>query len=51
MLSPKNWKHPKKNRLLRYLEEDSILPKSQYGSKEILGTKDLQAQLTRDIHT
>jgi hypothetical protein len=40
-----------KKRLLTYLEENLILPISQYGFRENLGTEDALAQLSKDIYT
>lgn len=38
-----------KKRLLTYLEENFILPKSQYGFRENLGTEDALAQVSKDL--
>lgn len=40
-----------KKRLLTYLEENLILPKSQYGFRENLGTEDALAQVSKDLYT
>lgn len=40
-----------KTRLLKYLEENIILPSSQYGFRENIGTEDALAQLSRNINT
>ncbi|VVC42488.1 Reverse transcriptase domain [Cinara cedri] len=39
-----------KTRLLDYLEENNILPKSQYGFRKNLGTEDALARLSMDIY-
>lgn len=48
---PKIFERAIKNRLLRYLEENSILPPSQYGFRENIGTEDALAHLSKDIYT
>jgi len=40
-----------KTRLLDYLEENNILPKSQYGFRKNLGTEDALARLSMDIYS
>lgn len=39
-----------KTRLLDYLEENNILPKSQYGFRKNLGTEDSLVGLSKDIY-
>jgi hypothetical protein len=40
-----------KTRLLSYLEENDILPKSQFGFRERLGTEDALTELSMDIYS
>ena len=40
-----------KHRLLKYLEENTILPSSLYGFRENVGAEDSLAQLSRNIYT
>lgn len=40
-----------KHSLLKYLEENAILPTSQYGFRENIGTEDALPQLSRNIYT
>jgi len=39
-----------KTRLINYLEENNLLPNSQYGFRKGLGTEDALANLTKDIY-
>ncbi|KAF0721550.1 E3 ubiquitin-protein ligase CBL-B-like, partial [Aphis craccivora] len=40
-----------KTRLLKYLEENTILPSSQYGFRENTGTEDALVQLSRNLYS